>query len=161
MSKNKRPQKPFPWTCSNCREKAVYEGAIDYEIDLERDGQTYHINLPGLKTPRCRKCGTPTLDSEANKKITAEMRRMAKLLTPGQIRKYREGLGLTKQDLAAALSTFEEIVGYWESGFLIQNRAQDNVLRLFFGLPDARDLLTKRKLNKVGLVLRDKSLAST
>src|SRR5450755_16779 len=115
MSKNRRAQKPFPWTCSNCREKAVYEGAIDYQIDLERDGQTYYIRLPGLKTPRCRKCGTPTLDTEANTKITRELLRQAKLMTPRQISKNRESLELTQKDLAAALGVAEEIVSYWES----------------------------------------------
>lgn len=161
MSKNKITRKPYPWTCTNCRERAVYEGVIDYEIDLERDGQTYHIRLHDLKTPRCRKCGTPTLDSEANTKITRELLRQAKLMTPQQIGKNRASLGLTQQNLAAALGVAEEIVSYWESGFLIQNRAQDNMLRLFFGLPEARELLTNRKLNKIGLVLRDKALATT
>ena len=161
MSKNKLTRKPYPWTCGNCRERAVYAGAIDYETDLELDGQCIHIKLENLKTPRCRKCGTPILDTEANTKITRELLRKAKLLTPQQIRKYREGLELSQAELAGAVGVANEIVAYWESGLLIQTRPHDNMLRLFFGLPEARDLLAKRKLSKIGLVLRDTASAST
>src|SRR4051794_24276649 len=114
MSKNKLTRKPYPWTCGKCRERAVYAGVIDYETDLELDGQSIHIKLNNLKTPCCRKCGTPILDTEANTKITRELLRKAKLLTPQQICKYREGLELSQADLAAALGVAAEIVGYWE-----------------------------------------------
>lgn len=160
MSKSKLTRKPYPWTCSNCREKAVYAGVIDYAVDLERDGRTYHVKLHRLKTPRCRKCGTACLDSDANRRITLEFLRQAKLLTPRQIRRNRESLGLSRGELAVALGVAEGIVSYWENGALIQTRSHDNMLRLFFGLPEARELLTNRKLNKVGLVMRGKSLAS-
>ncbi|MBI1831046.1 MAG: type II toxin-antitoxin system MqsA family antitoxin [Planctomycetes bacterium] len=153
MSSTKLTRKPYPWRCSNCRESAVYAGVIDYHVDLDYSGQTYHIKLDGLKTPRCRKCGTPLLDGDANAKITRELLRKAKLLTPRQIAKYRESLELTQSDLAAALGVAEDIVAYWEDGMLIQTRPHDNMLRLFFGLPEARDLLTKQKLTKVGLVM--------
>jgi DNA-binding transcriptional regulator YiaG len=160
MNKNKLTRKPYPWRCGHCRERAVFEGQIDYQTSIEFDGHEYHIKLDNLKTPRCRKCGTPLLDSDANRKITRALLRQAKLLTPLRIKKYRETLGLTQANLAAALDVSEQIVKYWEDGFLIQTRAQDIMLRLFFGLPEARELMTKRKLNKVGLVTRRQTLAS-
>ena len=160
MNKNKLTQKPFPWRCGHCRERAVHEGQIDYETSVEFDGHEYHIKLDNLKTPCCRSCGTPLLDSAANRKITRELLRQAKLLTPLRIKKYREALALTQGKLAAALDVSEQIVKYWEDGFLMQTRAQDSMLRLFFGLPEARELMTKRKLNKMGLVTRRQSLAS-
>ena len=160
MSRNKLTRKPYPWRCSNCREDAVRAGAIDYKIDLEHDGRKYHIKLNGLKTPRCRKCGTPCLDSDANTKITLEFLRQAKLLTPQKIRNYRERLALTQGGLAAALGVAEEMVSRWEDGMQIQQRFHDNMLRLFFGLPEARDLLMKRNLSKIGLVTKPSALAS-
>jgi putative zinc finger/helix-turn-helix YgiT family protein len=160
MSKRKITRKPYPWCCGNCRQSAVYEGVTDYERDLTLDNRTYHIKLVGLKTPRCRNCGKVLLDSDANSRITRELLRKAKLLTAKQIRKYREGLQITQADLAAAIGVTTEIVGHWESGLLIPSRLHDNMLRLFFGLPEARNLLTKRKLSKVGLVLSEKALAA-
>ena len=102
MNKN-RGKKPFPWTCSKCREKAVYDGVTDYALDLEFDKGTYHVKIPKLKTPRCRKCGTVLIDSEADEQITAVFMRLAKLLTPNKIRTYRERLGLSQGELADAI----------------------------------------------------------
>ena len=161
MSKNNRGRKPYPWTCGNCRQQAVYEGVTDFEQDLDFDDRTYHIKISNLKTPRCRKCGTVLLDSEANEKITAAFLRQAKLLKPERIRVYREHLDLSQKELARALGIAEETVARLERGMQIQQRSLDNMLRLFFGSPEARDLLTNRKLNKIGLVPRGKSLASS
>ena len=94
-----------------CRQDAVYEDAIDYENDLDWNGQTFHIKLVNLKTPRVP-CGTAILDSEANHKITLLVGE-AKLLTPRQIRTYRENLHMPQADLAAALGVAEEIVAHW------------------------------------------------
>lgn len=153
MSKNnKLTRKPYPWKCTKCRQSAVYAGFIDYENHLTLDGQRYHIKLNHLETPRCRNCGTATLDSNANRRITRELMRKAKLLSPEQIRKYRKRLKLTEADLSAAIGVATEIIEHWENGLLIQTRPDDNMLRLFFGLPEARELLSKQKLSKVGLV---------
>src|ERR1019366_2091491 len=104
MSRNNRGRKPYPWTCGNCREKAVYEGVTDYELDLNYDGRTYHIKIAGLKTPRCQKCDTVCLDSDANEQITLEFLRLVGLLTPEQIRANREALNITLDKFAAARS---------------------------------------------------------
>jgi putative zinc finger/helix-turn-helix YgiT family protein len=121
----------------------------------------YHIKIDRLKTPKCKRCGQVAPDSEANEQITRAFLKNAKLLTPEQIQSNREALGLTQEDLASALGVADAAVARWEDGIQIQTRSLDNMLRLFFGLPAARELLTKRKLEKIGLVLRDKSLAST
>lgn len=161
MNKPDRGRKPYPWTCSKCREKAVFDGVTDYALDLEFCGRTYPIKIPNLKTPRCRKCGTVLLDTPANEKITAEFMRLAKLLTPDKIRKYREGLGISQKDLASAIGIDEEEVARYESGRQFQQRPVDNMLRLFFGLPEARDLLTKRKLSRIGLVTTSPAKAAS
>jgi len=152
MNKNNRGRKPYPWTCSNCRKQTVFQGVTDYKRDLEYDGRIYHIKILKLKTPRCKECGTALLDTPANEKITAALMRQAKLLRPEKIRIYRERLGLSQKELASAVGIAEETVARLERGMQIQQRPVDNMLRLFFGLPAARDLLTKRTLNKIGLV---------
>ncbi len=160
MNKN-NGKKPFPWKCSKCQEKAVYDGTMNYSTDLEFDNRVYRIKIPKLKTPRCRKCGAPIIDSEADEHITAEFLRLAKLLTPDKIRKYRERLGISQKDLASAIGIVEKEVARYESGRQFQQRPVDNMLRLFFGLPEARDLLTKRKLSRVGLVTNSPAKAAS
>jgi putative zinc finger/helix-turn-helix YgiT family protein len=153
MSRLEQGRKPYPWTCGKCREKAVYDGVTDYEGDIEFDNRTYHIHIPNLQTPRCRKCGTVLLDTPANEKITTEFLRVAKLLTPGKIRRYRKRLGISQNDLAKAIGIDEAMVARLEDGLQFPQRTVDNMLRLFFGSPEARELLTKQKLSRVGLVL--------
>ena len=36
---NKYDKKPFPWRCSNCRERAVYGTTVDYLRQMEHDGR--------------------------------------------------------------------------------------------------------------------------
>jgi putative zinc finger/helix-turn-helix YgiT family protein len=154
MNRPERGRKPYPWRCGKCRETAVYAGVTNYELDLDFDDRTYHIKLPRLKTPRCRKCGTVLLDTPANEKITAEFLRQARLLAPARIRAYRERLGISQKELASAIGVAEETVADFESGMRFQQRPVDNMLRLFFGSPEARELLTNRKLSRVGLVTK-------
>jgi DNA-binding transcriptional regulator YiaG len=162
MNRSSRGRKPYPWTCGNCRKKAVYEGVTDYEHDLDFEGRTYHIALPGLKSPRCRECGTVLLDSDANEQITLEFFRLAGLLTPEQIRKNREILKLTQKQVASALGVPESTVSGLESGDgQFQDRTLDNLLRLFFGVPKARDLLITGNLNTIGLVANTPAMVST
>ena len=135
MNKSKRTRKPYPWRCTNCLQDAVYAGSIDYEVDLNYHGKTYHIRLNALKTPRCRNCGTPRLDDNANAKITRELIRQAGLLTPRQIRNDRERAGLTQAEYAAKLRVSESTVQRWEEGSQI--RWDNEFLRDLMGCAEA------------------------
>ncbi len=121
----------------------------------------YHVKVEGLKTPKCKKCGLVSPDSEANEQITRAFLRLAKLLTPTQIRINREALDLTQEQLASALGIAEATVSRWENGVQIQQRSLDNLLRLFFGVPKARSLLIKGKLNTIVLVAKTPAMALT
>jgi hypothetical protein len=79
MSKNIPPKKPFPWKCSKCKEKAVFEHIVTHELDVEHDGRAYHVKIDGLKTPQCEKCGLVHPDAEANEQITLAFLRQATL----------------------------------------------------------------------------------
>ena len=49
--------KPYPWKCSECRERAVHWAVLDYEAALEHDGAAYSFSVPGLQVNRCERCG--------------------------------------------------------------------------------------------------------
>jgi putative zinc finger/helix-turn-helix YgiT family protein len=63
------------------------------------------------------------------------------LLSPEEIRRSREKLGLTQKQFAALLGVGEATVSRWETGAQIQQRAMDRFLRLCFASPAAVELL--------------------
>jgi putative zinc finger/helix-turn-helix YgiT family protein len=133
--------KPFPWKCRNCGKMAVRRARVSYPVDVEYDGRKYKILVKGLKSPQCQKCHRIFPDAKANRQITQEFLRQAKLLTPQQIRRKREALGLTQKQFATILGFAEATISRWETGTQIQQRSLDNYLRIFFAFPDVRRAL--------------------
>ena len=64
-NKSSAARKPFPWRCSNCREKSVREAIVDYVATRVYDGVEYTVNVVALKTPKCENCGQVRPDAVA------------------------------------------------------------------------------------------------
>jgi putative zinc finger/helix-turn-helix YgiT family protein len=131
-------EKPFPWKCGYCREKAVRRVTLPYSIEMQHDGRMYTVTIPDLEVPRCENCGELVLDSPATKRIEAEFREQLDLLKPEEIRRYREALHLTQRELAEHLCIAEATLSRWETGGQIQQRGYNKLLRHVFGLEDIR-----------------------
>ncbi len=129
--------KPFPWTCPTCREKTVSPIQKDYTMATEHDGATYEVTIRD-RVPTCSRCGQAIITSDLSERISAELRRLAGLLTPERIRAKREALGLTEVQLAAALRIPQATLLRWESGMQLQPRALDLLLRLYFDSTEVR-----------------------
>lgn len=134
--------RPFPWKCGECGHRAVKPLVFEYATPLSHDGRVYAVAVPELEAPRCEKCGHVVLTSEANRRIDAAFRQQLQLLAPEAIRHQRDALGLTQKELAARLGIADATLSRWETGAQIQQRAMDNLLRLFFSLPAVRSALT-------------------
>ncbi len=136
----------FSKKCGNCRERAVTLAAVDYSTEVEHDGRTYTVEIPGLVVPRCGACGTIVLDDFANRQISAAFRKRAGLLAPEEIRSRRTALGLTQQALADQLGVAVSTLSRWETGAQIQQRSLDRFLRVYFGFPQVRTALADDEL---------------
>jgi DNA-binding transcriptional regulator YiaG len=134
-------EKPFPWKCGNCREKAVTRATVPYSVDVRHDWDVHHVTIPDLVVPKCENCGELILDDLANERISHEFRETAGLLQPSDIHRHREALNLTQRELAARLGVSELMLAAWERGGIFQPKGYDLVLRLFFHLPEVRDAL--------------------
>jgi DNA-binding transcriptional regulator YiaG len=145
----KYDKKPFPWRCSNCLEQAVYEAVVEYVTQMHHDGREYTVKVDALKTPKCVKCGQVAPDAEALEFLDGIFVRQLGLLTPEQIRAGRCKSNLTQGELAAALGISEAAITRLEEGRAIQPRSLDNLLRLFFGVPQVRELLTTHQLGSL------------
>ncbi len=133
--------RPFPWPCADCYTLTVVPTIMDYTAKVKHDGVVYELHLPGIEIPRCQTCGETYTTSAIDEQVNDALRSRLHLLTPAQIRKGIEKLGLKQQELAERLGVAPETISRWVNGVLIQSRAMDNLLRLFFALPEVREAL--------------------
>ena len=133
--------RPFPWRCSGCKAKEVFPKATDYSTTRKHEGRSYAIRIPDLAIPTCRKCGAQTFSVGDDDRILEALRAAAGLLTPQEIQQGRARFGLTQQELADQLGAAKETICRWETGGMIQSRAMDNLLRLYFESEEVRGLL--------------------
>jgi putative zinc finger/helix-turn-helix YgiT family protein len=136
--------RPFPWRCVECRAKEVYPQPTDYTTTHKHDGREYTVHIPDLEIPTCRKCGVQLFTVGTDDRIIAALRAQVGLLTPDEIHQGRARLEMTQQELAEQLGVAKETISRWETGGMIQSRAMDNLLRLFFESEEVRRLLRKR-----------------
>ena len=140
---NRRTQrKSFPWRCSQCRAKEVYAAVVPYTARVNHDGRIYELEIPALEAARCRACGELVFDDHADEQISAALRSHLGLLTPDQIREALRTLGMQQKALSASLGIAEATLSRWLNGSIIQSRAMDNLLRVYFGIPAVREVLT-------------------
>jgi putative zinc finger/helix-turn-helix YgiT family protein len=140
----KRHDRPFPWPCVNCLKDEVYPETISYTAKVKHDGRLHEIHLPELTIPKCRACGELVFSNSADDQILMALRLHLRLLTPQEIKAGRKALRLKSKELAERLGIAAATISRWEKGHLIQSRAMDNLLRLFFNSSEVRALLGQR-----------------
>ena len=133
--------RPFPWRCFCCRQREVFLTTIPYSVEVNHDGFVHSVTVDALEVPRCQACGELVFDSGADHQINAALRSQLHLLTPDDLRSGRQRLGITRRELADGLGVNEETIADWEEGLTIQSRAMDNLLRVYFALPEVRAVL--------------------
>lgn len=94
-----------------------------------------------MKSPPCETCGELVFTSAADEQISDALRAHLRLLTPAQMRQGMKALGLNQQELAQKLGVAKETISRWVNGALIQSRAMDNLLRVYFAFPQVRAAL--------------------
>lgn len=136
-----RGDRPFPWLCPNCLKEEVHPEVMPYSTDVMHEGRRYHLEIPRVRIPKCRACGNLIFSNSVDDEVFRALREQARLLTPEQIKEARMALGLKSKDLAERLGVAAETISRWERGGLIQSRAMDNLLRVYFGFPMVREAL--------------------
>ena len=133
--------KPYPHQCPNCRKPTVRLVVGEYSADVEHDGRAYSLTISDLPVQTCSACCHRTLDRDSSNRVTEALRKAAGLLSPEQIRASRTKLALTQKQLAERLQIGEATLSRWETGAQIQQRAFDQMLKLYFALPEVRNYL--------------------
>jgi len=124
-----------------CLKEEVNLETIAYAVQLKHDGRLHSIEIPDLTIPKCKACGALTFNNTADDQVLAVLRLHFKLLMPKQIKAGRKALGLEVKDMAERLGVRPGTLSRWEKGLVIQSRAMDNFLRVYFAVPEARAVL--------------------
>jgi DNA-binding transcriptional regulator YiaG len=114
---------------------------MDYTAKVKHDGVVHELHLPSIEIPRCQTCGETYITTAVDEQVNDALRSQLHLLTPAQLRKAIERLDIKQQILAERLGVAVETISRWVNGTLIQSRAMDNLLRLFFVLPQVPEAL--------------------
>lgn len=106
------------------------------------------FTVEGIKRWVCDKCGNDVMAaSEADHLGHALASAYAKskgLLSPSEIRKLREMLGMSQKDFECLLGVSTPTASRWETGAVQQSKPVDNLMRLIRDVPEAREKLLER-----------------
>lgn len=146
-------------TCSGCRKKQMQLVTDRYRAEIKHDGRTYTADIPKLAFYRCPECkDSIILPDESDERVGLELRRVADLLQPEEIKAIRVRHGLTQQQFAQLLEIGEATVCRWEKGTQIQQRAFDKMLRAFNLVPEFRHFLQGRTAKSVQTVTQNAAI---
>ena len=117
--------------CPECKKESLIQRTGEYETTyIDHDGRSTSLKVPEVTWLECTNCGEAILDDRAMASIEAARRRAVGLLTPNEIREFREELHRTQKAMSVLLGIGEKTYCRWESGSYVQSEASDRYLRL-------------------------------
>jgi len=147
--------KPYPRHCAECGNEAVVSTQVAYNAEVKHDGKLHGFPISSLTIDKCQSCDEEYFTPDTDREISRGLRIYLCFLQPEEIREKIRQLGLTQAEFANRLGVAKETVSRWITSHTIQNRAMDNLMRLFFGLPEVRGVLTESgPIEGLGIVLR-------
>jgi DNA-binding transcriptional regulator YiaG len=152
--------RPYPRHCAECGNESVVSAQIAYNAKVKHDGKLHEFPISNLTIDKCEFCGEEYFTMLTDREISRGLRIHLCFLQPEEIREKIQELGLTQAEFALRLGVAKETVSRWITAHTIQNRAMDNLMRLFFGLAEVRNVLTESgPIEGLGIISRTTRLA--
>jgi putative zinc finger/helix-turn-helix YgiT family protein len=148
-------------TCPNCEKGHFALVQTDYEEPVAEDNP---ISIPGVWVERCDHCGETVFPGETTRFIESAVAQQTEQLTPSELERIREDLGIATQDemseiLGLGLKTYHK----WESGKQFPTRSMSYYIRVLAEFPQAFDWLRRRgwrKANRIANLQPPEDLAA-
>ena len=115
--------------CPLCDSKSIETNLHTDEFKYGSDDSAVSLRVE-LPVRRCTDCGFDFIDHEGEQLQHEAVCRHLGVLTPIEVRAVRERYGMTRAAFAEATGLGEATLGRWETGAVVQNRANDRYLRL-------------------------------
>ena len=115
--------------CPLCDSKSVetFQHSDTFEYGSGEGAVTLRVQLP---VRRCTACDFEFVDHEGERLQHEAVCRHLGVLTPAEVREVRERFGMTRSAFAEVSALGEATLARWETGAVIQNKANDSYLRL-------------------------------
>lgn len=139
--------------CPMCGARERRPVTIDYRTQIKLDRRMVDVHVAALPIEQCGECGEQFFGNTAHRMVDDAMRSAAGLLTAPDMESARETLDIdTQQELAELIGVAPASLSRWMKGHVVQGRLADTMLRVFFGVPEARAFL--RALRGDGVAAR-------
>lgn len=116
--------------CPACGAGKLKQNVVAEQFSYDGDRGAILVEAKDVPIRICDACGETFTGPEAARIRHEAICRALGLLTPDEIKALRERLGKTQQEFAELTGIGEATISRWERGRLLQNRANDNFLRL-------------------------------
>jgi putative zinc finger/helix-turn-helix YgiT family protein len=125
-------KRAYPYRCAACGRTEVRPTVIPYDAEVKHDGRLCRFHIDDLSVNRCDACGEVFFDSATDAQISQGLREYVHLLRPDEIRNGIRSLGMTQRQFAEQTGIAAETISRWISGSVIQSRAMNTLMRMFF-----------------------------
>lgn len=127
--------------CPLCGDGKLHEKVVEESFSYKG----HALTVPDYHILECPACGEALVDKASSKQAEKMLRDFGRqidgLLMAADIKKIRQKLHLTQEQMATLLGGGLKGFARYENGQVVQSRAMDNLLRILDRFPDALDVL--------------------
>ena len=116
--------------CPLCDSESIETFLHSHAFKYGSDDSAVTLRVDKLPVRRCTACDLEFIDHEGERLQHDAVCRHLGVLTPTEVREVRKRYGMTTAAFAETTGLGPATLGRWESGALVQNRANDFYLRL-------------------------------
>jgi len=131
--------------CHECGSELVHRIAPPHHVKMRYEGSPYEVLVDTLPEWHCAACSVSITDGESDESLQDALRNHIGLLTPLQIKAGLRELGISQDKFAERLGCAAESVSRWLNGAVLQSRAYDRLMRIYFHFPEVRGVLENFK----------------
>ena len=133
--------KPKTPKCHQCGSEMVHRIAPAHRVKMRYEGSPQDVLVENMPEWHCAACGASVTDGQSDDALQNALRVHIGLLSPQQIKAGLRELRISQDKFAERLGCAAESVSRWLNGAVLQSRAYDRLMRIYFHFPEVRGLL--------------------